>query len=780
MIGFLLDVYNRGSYKFPDPNVAPEEKREHDYFLSAMQAIYSAYARQRTGITINDQERFKTNRLYGDGRQPSGYYKDLLINQDDNNVVGVDGGKELAEQRRKGWANIDFDNIISYAPKVRDHLHGLFRDMEYDVTAHPIDADSGMMMKNKKYKLLSELIFKDELAKLRKLAGEKPPEYDFFPMDKGELDMYEASGGFKLNFAKAMEKLLKHTFNLSNYKQLKKQWVDDVVNCGYVAASRTEDRDTDEIKVDWVDIENLIIQYSEYPDFRDAEYAGEVKPWTITELGKYIDDLEELKEYAKLYTGVLGNPDNSFWSGQTTISFEDIAHFKIPVLEAYYIDFEDKYEKEYINPYGKKRVIPTEYGRESKNNNDKIRVTRTRYLYKGHWIVGSERVFDYGLAYDQERQKGMDVQLPYKVIKVTDKPITERLKPIYDQQAIGWFKFQNAQAMAANSGFAINTRLLENVNLGGKKADPRELVRMAIETGYWFYSDWDQSLGQGYEGGAVNPVHEIMGGMKNDLQEGIQKFEWAVRMIEHVAGISDVSMGAQPQQGSQVGTTQMSVQGSQNVIRPVIDGVMDLKGEVSKSVMFILQLRLRHNEKARKCYEDVIGKKDVQAIIQATKRGARFGVHFEPRPTKQELQELYTMISQSMGAGKDGQPLLEADEALMLRGELMQGANLKDLRFKLSYKIRKRKEEQRRFQLMSQEQNNKAALQQNKQKFQQEMYKKQADQKFELTKQQKEYDAKLREEKFKANKELKELILRSMGDEQLKEMEINAKLETEG
>lgn len=775
MLAYLVDEYTGSGYKFPNADVSPENKEEKEYVLATLQAMYSSYCNGRTAITPSDHARFELNRQYGEGNQPTQYYENLLVNYDENNVSGVAGGGELAKQRREGWANIDFNNPISYAPKVRDHLHGTFRDMEQDVIGYPIDEDSGMMMKDMKLELETRLKFADQIAKLQKKAGVKE-KFDFFPMDKAELDLYEASGGFKLNFAKAMEKLVEHTFNISGYEQLKKKWIDDATDCGYVVGCQTEDVDTEEIKMDWVDVMDFTCQHSKYDDFRDIDFAFQIKQWTISELGTKIDDLDELISYAKLYIDKMGNPGWGYWNSlKGNISFEDISNFRIPVLEGTYKDFEDTYAKEYVNPYGKTRIIPTEYGRKSKNNNDKIRVTRRRYVYEGKWVLGSNRVFDFGKSYDQDRQKGKDVMLPYRIMFITEKPITERLKPIYDQMAIAWFKFQNAQAMAANSGYSINTRLLENVNLGGEKADPKELVKMGIETGYWFYSDWDLSTGEGYEGGAVRPIQEIMGGMKNNLPEGIQKIQWAIQMIEHIAGISDVAMGAQPQENSQVGTTQMSIRGSQNVIRPLVQSIMDLKGELAKALMYKIQLRVRYNDQACKSYSHVIGSKDVDTLKMASKRGARFGIHFEPRPTQQEIQELYTMVSQSMGAGKDGQPLLEADEALMIRGELMHGANLKDIRLKLSYKIRKRKQEQRQYALMTQEQSNRHTMQQNAQKFKQEMTKQQADNQHELKKTNMEIQGKLAEEKLKANKDLEELLARLASDEQKLETESSLK-----
>jgi hypothetical protein len=734
--------------------------------------MYSAYARQRTALTDSDQLRFEVNRKYGEGRQDPSYYKTILVDDSEESGNSISGGKALADQKRKSWLNVDFDNIITYAPKVRDHFHGLFRDMEQDVIGYPVDQDSGMMMKDKKLELLTELKFKDELAELRKKAGEKQPKFDFFPQDKAELDLYEASGGFKLNFAKAMEKLFAHTLHISRYEQLKKHWIDDAKDFGYVAGKRSEDPDTDEVTIDHVDPRNLIVQHSNYYDFRDAEFVGEIKPWTLSALGQYVDK-DELLEYAKTYTGLMGNPGVEFWNhfNSEAYDIEEIGFFKVPVLESYFIDFEDAYEREYVNKYGKKRVIPTEYGYEPRNNNDKVRTTRQRYVYTGKWVVGSKRVFDYGLAYDQERQKGKDVKLPYRIFKVSEKPVTERLRPIYDQMQISWLKFQNAQAMAKSSGHAFNVRLLDNITLGGEKADPVDIVKFMRETGDLFYSDTDLSTGTKYEGGAVSPVDQIVGGMGADLQEAIQKFEWAVRMIEHIAGLSDVAMGSSAGGESQVGTTQMSVQGSQNVIRPIVQSIMDLKGSLAETVMFTLQLRLQYNDAARKMYSQIVGEKDVEAITQATKRGARFGVYFEPRPTQQEKTELYTMITQSMSAGKDGQPLLEADEALMIKGELMNGANLKDVRLKLSYKIRKRKEENRRFQLLTQQQQNRATMQQNAQKHQQEMQKLTVEQRGRLQEEQIKQQGQMAEQKLKANNELKQLIYRLADEEQKREME---------
>src|SRR6056297_3541283 len=121
MISFLLDRYNGATHPFPNPNKPPQQKREHDYILQTCEAMYSAYARQRTALTHSDQARFETNRNYGEGKQDPSYYKTILVDDSVESGNSISGGKALADQKRKSWLNVDFENIITYAPKVRDH-----------------------------------------------------------------------------------------------------------------------------------------------------------------------------------------------------------------------------------------------------------------------------------------------------------------------------------------------------------------------------------------------------------------------------------------------------------------------------------------------------------------------------------------------------------------------------------------------------------------------------------------------------------------------------------
>jgi len=696
MLIFNQSKYQSNRYSFPTANIDPKEKNKHGYMLKVAEAMYSAFVTDRTAISVDQAYDFQNLRAYGRGQQPSSKYKDAFLNED-NNVPSQIDQNNFKDQKRKAWANVDFENIISYAGKVRDHFHGIFMNQDMDIIGDAIDEDSGMIKQDKKYEIETELLFAKDLAQLREMAGVDAPSLDFFPLDQAELEDYEASGGFKLNFAKAMEKLLKHTFSLSKYEQLKKKWLDDATDLGLIAGKIDENLDTGETIVDYVDPANLIIQWSDYYDFRDSEYCGQVKAKPISEIAHYVEDRDELANIAYMYSGELGNPPKKDWPTYQKMNDYggyDYDFYKVPVLEGYYIDFEDDYEKEYTDKYGKRKVINTRYGYKKKNNNEKVRKKRTRYLYKFNWVVDSTTLYNYGKAYNQERPDKKDVKLPIRVITVSDNSITRRLRPIYDDMMFSWLKYQNAQIMAANAGYAVDVNLLRNVQLGEKVSDPRELLKMMIETGYLFYSSANDAEGEEYRGGPVQPIQELEGGMRNQLSESVEKFRLALELIENETGLTNLALGGSPQKGESATGQQISTQATQNIIKPIIDGVLDLKGEVGESVMHNLQNRLASEEDLRERYSKVISKKDIQAIVDAQYRGARYGIHFEAKPTQSELEDVYRWIENAMAAGKNGQPLIKVDEGIMLKEQLMNGANLKDVRFKLSYKIRRREIEQ--------------------------------------------------------------------------------------
>ena len=743
-------------YQFPDRYTDPKDKQK-EYCLKNAQAIYSVHIRNKSGIPIDVVPLWQNLRLYGQGLQNQDQYINTLTggtNNGDSSVLDVVSNDSATyntkAERRKAWGNVN-KQIISLAPKIKDHFYGLFIKQENDIIVNAIDEDSGAVVEDMKFRLMANSIFQKELALTRRNANLPEPRHDFLPRDMNELELYESAGGFKLNYSMAMEKLLKHTFNISDWDHtIKRKLIDDAVDIGVIATREDIDEDTGKSKVSYVDVCSTAIQYSTNFDFEDAEWAGHFEYWPVSKLRQKGYSEEFLMKQVESYGGKCGNPDYNI-DLHTDLGFNRRRYdaFKIPIWISYWIDMDAEYKEVYKDSRGRRRIKPGKFGKNVDSDKKETRVEKTRSLYGAKWIVGTDEVFDYGKAYNQTFKNDKPI-LPIRVVKLTDNSIIRRLKPIFDDMQMAWLKYQNAQITAMNAGYAINVRLLNNIKLGGEKLSFKKVFDIMKETGNLFYSDTPM-FGK-YEGGAVSPVTPLPGGMGVQLQEAVTKFEWSIRMIEHETGITSMSMGATPRPDQGKGTTELSMAATQNVIRPIIDNIMILKGRIAENAMLRMQLLIKTNKRAQKAYTRVVGRKDLEALKVAEGRAVAYGLDLEPRPTGEQKQWVKELTNEAIALGRDGVKSLELDDAFEIIRKIDEGGNLKEISLKLSYKIRKYKEEQ----IQKQQQTIQLESQKNKelsaQKAQADAAAKAQDAQIEAKKSQQEHQQQMQLENFKANK----------------------------
>jgi hypothetical protein len=117
------------------------------------------------------------------------------------------------------------------------------------------------------------------------------------------------------------------------------------------------------------------------------------------------------------------------------------------------------------------------------------------------------------------------------------------LKPILDEIAQLYLRFQNSLGMMIERGYAINTSMMANVSLGGGTLPVSEVINMWHQTGRLLYSYGGNGL---YTGGSALPVTPIDGGLGDAVDNTIKAMEFAFRKIEIFAGISLTSMGVTP------------------------------------------------------------------------------------------------------------------------------------------------------------------------------------------------------------------------------------------
>ena len=708
----IIESYKTGDYPFPNSDTTKEEKNKPKYSLQSIQAIYSRHVRNRTGITYSYSSFFGELRKYGRGLQSENKYKRFLTSAAGSTGTSaaqdVDGvWTQNMEYERKGWMNVLWD-IISPAGKIRSMIQGLLDDIDFDVMADAIDADSGAQEEDKKWRLwaTTRAEIRRGLDELKVGAGLPLDRPEFVPDSLEELEMYQSAGGFKMGYAMAMEKLIKHTGDISNWDAtLKPKFIDDLIDLNIIFAKSYIDDTADKEKWRYVDPEDLVIQYSKYEDFRDAEYAGEFRDMKISQIRQSLLQAgyseEQIRDVAKLYSGQLGNPSIDNWKEYNVNvagawRYDD---FNVRIFEGEWIDSNKTRRVKYTNKYGKVRFIDYENEdgspKKKKLGKREVLVSSTKKaLYGCKWVIGSDMVWDYGLVFYQPKPNAKNIQLTYKGIKIPGKSLSQTLIPIYDNIQIGWLKYQNSMSVIFEEGYAVDWGMMQHISDGDKKFTPLEAIRMWKETGILPFRS--TAVGDIYRGGSSVPVHKLPGGMGESLNQAIGRLQIQFKLIEDLTGLSPVSLGAQADPNAPVATTEMSLRSTHNALKPMIRGLFNLKDSLAKISSIRIQQLLMYDDESRKEYEKVIGASDVEAVITAKGSSVEYGIKLEARPTADEKMQMLRAAEIALQPGRDGIPGISFEDWTYVLERINSGGNLKEIRLYLANA--KKKAQQQGFQ----------------------------------------------------------------------------------
>ena len=691
--------YKSEDFPFPSTEIKPEEKHKPEYCKSCAEAIYSRHIKGRTGVTYSYTSLFGDLRAYGLGLQSEDKYKRWLNSSySDKTSDGsdIDGAwTSNREYDRKGWANMVWD-IVSPAGKIRAMIKGLFDEIDFDVMADAIDADSGAEEEDRKWRLwaMTRAEIRTNLDRMKMKAGIPLDRPQFTPSSIEELEMFQAAGGFKVGYAMAMEKLLKHTADISNWDDLKDKILEDLIDLNVAFAKEEFDEDSDKSKWRYVDPEDMVIQYSKYEDFRDAEYAGEFKEMKLSALKQKMLQAEyseeDIKTIAQDYMGLLGNPSQSKWDDYNTESASGIwryDNFNVVVFNTEWIDSDKTKKIKYVNKYGKTRFLDYEEGKKPTKKEELVASSKGT-LYGCTWIVGTKVAFDHGPVYWQPKPSLKTVELTYRGVKIPGKSLTQTLTPIYDDIQKGWLQYQNACAVAFNDGYVIDWGMIQNISDGDKKFSPLEVIKMFKETSIMPFRS--TPVGQAYyRGGATVPIQKVQGGMGESLNQAVMRLQIQFKLVEDLTGLSPVSLGSSPDPNAPVQTTERSLQSTHNALKPMIRGIFKLKDMLARSSSIKIQQLCKWDEQARKEYEKVIGESDVMALVEAKDSSVEYGIKLEARPTSIDKTDMLRAAEIALQPGRDGVPGISYDDYLYVKERINAGGNLKEIRFYLAFAKKK-------------------------------------------------------------------------------------------
>jgi hypothetical protein len=700
-------------FSFASRDIDPSKKGK-DYCLQNARSIYALHLRNKTSWGVNGFKDFSIARDYSRGTQDVSQYKSWLLNDgsagdgDTESIGTFDDTPVGRESKRKGYMNILFENV-SPAPQYMNAIHGMMDKLDYDIMCDTIDANSKALKEEKKFVKLVESQNAEWQTEYKKKAGIPVDENVVFPKSIEELDMYEAKDGFKLNVARAMQKLLRYSFNLSDWDgTIRKKVVDDLITIGYAAVRDVYDTEDGKWKVKYIDPARLVIQYSNEYDYNDAEYVGYFCYWTISNLRDKMPEVAEMEwqNLAKACYTLYGNPrdrwQNFYSELDPTTGTYRYDGFKVPVFEVEWMDTDIQKKLYYKSVRGRDSIIPLPYDEKVKPLDDeKIKAgaqQEVKHIFKrvvrqAFWVLNTDFVFDYGIVNMAAREGLSKPHLTFHVEQLLQPSLIKRMIPILDQISQLFLRWQNSLAMMVERGYAINTSMLANVTFGGNKLRPAEVLKMWRQTGIYMYSYSNNGVMGQYGGGAALPITPTDGGLGTRVEETMRAMEMQFSLLERLTGINPVSLGGTPDPNAPVGTTQAAMQGTTNVLKPILDSIFEIKKSVATSIMRRMQLGIRNNDKIREAYAGIISPSDMQALVLMEAEGVQYGIDLKPKPDGKQKARFENWINIALQNVREQRPGIDLPDAIYFMSMLENGADLLDLEKQLQYIIEKNKQE---------------------------------------------------------------------------------------
>jgi len=683
--------------QFPNRDI-DESLKDASYHVAWAKSIEELYISDKTAISSSNRDWISLMRMYANGSQPQSLYIDKPNANEAvrAEVAGIDGSLSQPSEYAKGGENHINYRIVSPMPRIINKMKGALSSYSYDVGVNAIDKTSSAVKEEKKWGLWAMKKHGAFFKEFKDRAGIPSEEEAFLPNNTYELRLYEAVQGFKLNSEKAMQKLLKHSFQISNWNDVEESFVNDLLAHRWGIVKVYLDEEDNKFKVKYIDPYDAIIPYNKLNDYTSMPFAGHTDMMTIEDVRLRLPHLEEkdIWALAKSFCGKYGNPsrlEEDALDPDTTGSYS-YNSFKVQVFHCEWQDWVSKRKLYYKSSYGRMTafMLDKDDKVETKPGKKEVKETIVRKLRKCSWVVGSDHCYEWGLANLTDRPAKNKVVPSYIVVKLSGQSITEVLHTVMDDIQLSWLQYQDGRAMAIQSGYALDFSMLQGIEDGGKKYSMLDILEMWRDYGILLYQ---QSLSGKYDGGAVKPVTEIQGTAGATLQEAILRWDYAMKKIMDLTGISPVSLGGTPAVGESATGTQLSAEAMNDIIRPLVTKMLAIKERASESLVRRLQLAVRVRQDICDAYIPAVGEDEIDVLKQAEKTHSQYGFVFAAKPTNEEKQALLRMAEISLNNRREGKPGIDSATYAYIIEQVVNGGDLKEMRMVIAFQESKAREE---------------------------------------------------------------------------------------
>jgi len=624
-----------------------------------------------SGYFNNRNKKFEKNRMFSRGRQPMSEFLDLM---------NVDG--------KEAFVNLDM-KAPAIAPKFIQVILGGRLKMKEITKATAIDPISVERKKYDKDEAEFRMNFGDQVRQIEEQSGVKlMAEGKFTPEDYEELELF-----FGLEYQLPEEILFEKGIDYVNYANgwevIKRKIIEDLIETG-VAATKVSVAPNGKINIRRVIPENLIYSFSEYDDFRDVSFIGEVISMKIIDIRNNYPSLDEKKLFEISKKAKQFNQSVK-WDERYRFSIDrpyddwtvDVIDFEIKTIDT--MIYQAK-----TNKFGNLIVEKKEREPQRLGDNKELIKKDMFVIYRGVYVMGTDTMLEWGVAKNMIKpsvaKEIADVYFSYSLymyenLDLLNMAIPERMETSIRQMTLAHLKIQQLVAKLRPSGLIIDIDSLSDISLGqGKNVSPLEIQKIYDQTGNIYYrrrtEDGDQMNGL--------PISEAPNSSSiGQLQELITVYNHYLERLRDEIGVNEYREGATVNPKIGLGVQQQQIAASNNATDFLYDAYLSIYQQTATKIALLLYDSVIYGGQQ---YKEYLNPKDIEGRV--------FDVKIEVLPDDKEKQFIEAMIQTALSAG-----MIEFEDAFRVR-------SIKNTKLAQMYlskaKKRKQKDDMEKAQMNSQ------------------------------------------------------------------------------
>lgn len=601
-----------------------KSKRDTKEGLKISKFLEKAY---HSGYFSKRNRKFEKNRMFARGRQPMSEFLDLL---------NVDG--------KEAFVNLDM-KAPAIAPKFIQVMIGGFMKRDEKIRVTAVDPVSTERKKYEREEAEFRMNFGEEIKGVEEMAGVKLiPDNAYTPEDYEELELF--FNEFQIPEEIMFEKGITSVFDTNGWPVLKRKLLEDVIETG-LACTKVSVNKTGKINIRRVIPENLIYSYSDYDDFRDMSFIGEVLSMKIIDIRNNYPNIDEEQLY-KIAQKSKNYNSQVKWDDRYRYNIDrPYDDWTVDVLDFEIKSIDSMIYQARMNKFGNLIVERREKEPQRVGENKEIIRKDMQVVYKGVYVLASDIMLEWGLAKNMIKpsmaKEIADVYFSYSVfmpenLDLQNMAIPERMETSIRQMTLAHLKIQQLVAKLRPSGLIIDIDSLSDISLGqGKNITPLEIQKIYDQTGNIYYRRKTED-GDGING---SPIQEAPNNASiGQIQELITVYNHYLERLRDEIGVNEYREGASVNPKLGLGVQQAQISASNNATDFLYDAYLNVYTQTAFKIALLLYDSVLYGGQA---YREYLSNNDVEGKV--------FDVLIEALPDDNEKQFLNQMVQTAISAG---------------------------------------------------------------------------------------------------------------------------------